>query len=130
MMGVREIVPESDGRIDRRDKVQGRVRCDQEAPRIRWRAVAIEHQIIEVLDARPEPGERIEFAFRRKEHELMSLFAQLSVIDALELHRRLRLSLSDDPLASRFGRLVVDRRARLMSYLADARRREALKRAR
>lgn len=34
----------------------------------------------------------------------MSLFAQLSVIDGLQLHRRLRLSLSDDPIASRFAR--------------------------
>lgn len=120
----------SDGRIGRRDSVQGRGRSDDQPPRVTWRAVAIENDILDVLDTRPQPGERIELAFRRKEQELMSLFAQLSAIDALELHRRLKLSLSDDPLATRFARLIVERRARLMSYLADARRREALKRAR
>jgi hypothetical protein len=55
-----------------------------------------------------------------------ALFARVSVNDARALHRRLSLSLADDPIATRFSRLVVERRARLMVFLADARRREAV----
>lgn len=101
-----------------------------EARRITWRQVELESEILAVLDAAPEPGECVESAFRRKERELVMLFSRLSVLDARELQRRLTLGLADDPIATRFARLIVARRVRLLAFLADARRREALQRAR
>jgi hypothetical protein len=95
-----------------------------------WRRIELEDEILSVLAASPELGERIEMAFRRKEHELMQVFMRLSVLDAMELQRRLSLGLADDPIAMQFMRLVADRRARLTSFLAGARRREAMRRVR
>lgn len=94
---------------------------------IAWSCVALETEILATLVAPPCPGERLEVAFRRKEHELKGLFARLSVADARELHRRFTLMLPSDPVASRFRQLIAERRARLRAYLADARRREAMR---
>lgn len=95
--------------------------------RVPWRTVALESEIMHVLECASEPGERFEMAFRRKEQELMAAFAQLSVVDAMELHRRLSLCVDDDGIAARFCRLISERRARLLAFLACARRREALR---
>jgi hypothetical protein len=35
--------------------------------------------------------------------------------------------MSGDPIAARFGRLIFERRSRLLKFLAGARRREALR---
>lgn len=91
-----------------------------------WVAVALESEILAALDRQPEPGERIEFAFRRKEAELASVFSRLNLAEARELHRRLTLQLDGDPVVSRFARMVAPRRARLIAFLADARRRAAI----
>lgn len=93
---------------------------------VTWAPVALEMEILSVMDRRPEPGERLEFAFRRKELELMSVFDRLSLLDARELHRRLTLTLADDPIAKTFVRLVPERRQRLLAFLRDARRRAAI----
>jgi hypothetical protein len=95
-----------------------------------WSNVQLETEIVATLDAPRLPNERIEFAFRRKEAELAALFDRLSSEDSRELHRRLTLTLQDDPIATRFARLIAPRRARLLAFLADARRREALRAAR
>lgn len=93
-----------------------------------WREVAYEDVLLAILQASPEQNETLAVAFTRKEHELAAMFDRLTVIDAMELHRRLSLNSAGDKLASWFRRLVVERRGRLLSYLADARRREALRR--
>jgi hypothetical protein len=85
----------------------------------------METQIMSVLDAPPESGETIEATYLRKERALGDLFAQLTSRDALALHRRLMAGAPADPLASRFGRMVGERRTRLLAFLADARAREA-----
>lgn len=103
---------------------------DEDAGRVTWHAVTLEDEILSVLTRSPEPGERIEALFRWKEQELMSLFAQLNVHDSFELRRRLRLALSDDPIAKHFGRMISERRTRLVSFLEGARRRAALRLAR
>lgn len=103
---------------------------DDEPRRITWRRVDLEDEILSVLGSAPEPGERLEMAFRRKEQELIMLFARLSAADARELHHRLTLGRADDPIATRFARLIAERRERLLSFLAGARRREALRDAR
>lgn len=103
---------------------------DEPAPRLTWSPVASEQDILAILDAGPEPGERIEQAFRRKEANLLEALRRLSVGDARELHRRLSLALTDDPIAQRFGRMIAERRERLLAFLAGARRREAIRCAR
>ena len=92
---------------------------------IEWSPVELEAEIIAALDARADPSAPVEAAFRRKETELVELFGRLPVRDALELHRRLTLRLSSDPIAARFSRFVAARRARLLAFVADARRRRA-----
>jgi hypothetical protein len=79
-----------------------------------------------VLESPQEYGETIEVAFRRKEQALVSLFAALGPRDALALHARLSSPREGDALAARFARLVRERRDRLLAFLADARRREAV----
>ena len=105
--------------------------ADDEAPvKLTWQPIANEQEVIAVLDAAPEPHETIELAFRRKEHELRALFDRLTLADARALHRRLTLRLHDDPISTRFARMIGERRNRLMDYLASARRREARRHAR
>lgn len=92
--------------------------------------VACELEIIAALDQGEEPGERIADAFRRKEHVLGNLFASLSVDDARRLHQRLTNPTPDDPIAVRMKRFTPDRSRRLITFLADARRRAAVAKAR
>jgi hypothetical protein len=92
-----------------------------------WCEVALEAEIAAALVATPLPGERISTAFERKEHELAAIFLRLSVADARSLYRRLTIPAATDPIAIKFGQMVIDRRQRLTTFLADARRREALR---
>jgi hypothetical protein len=64
--------------------------------------------------------------FARKEAELRTVFAALSVMESRALHARLANPRSGDSLVAAFMRMTADRRARLINFLADARRREAL----
>jgi hypothetical protein len=98
---------------------------DDEPHVFEWKPVSLEEAILAALDAPALPGEQISMAFKRKETVLGALFAQLDIHESRALHRRLELALPDDPIAARFSRLVSDRRARLMAFLADARRRAA-----
>jgi hypothetical protein len=54
----------------------------------------------------------------------------LTIADARELHRRFSNAATDDALATSFKRLIGERRARLLAFLADARRRNAIQAAR
>jgi hypothetical protein len=91
-------------------------------------ALACELHLLAMLAATPGPGETIEVAYRRKEQQLAHAFAALGCDDARVLHRRLSEPRTDDELAQRFARLVVERRMRLLAILADAPRREARRR--
>lgn len=86
----------------------------------------IDARLLAILRAKPDPTETIASAYHRKEHELGAVFAALAPVQALELHRRLSRPRPDDELAARFARLVPPRRARLLAFLADARRRAAM----
>ena len=92
--------------------------------------VALEAAIIAALDIQPSSGERAAEAFRRKEYAVGELFARLSIVDALHLHRRLAVKDPSDPISIRFARLVAGRQTRLLNFLGDARRRAALARSR
>ena len=82
-----------------------------------------------ILDAPLIPGETAREGFLRKEAELRVSFAQLPVTSQRALHARLSTPRAGDQLAERFARLTADRRMRLLTFLADARRREALAQA-
>lgn len=102
----------------------------EEPQRPTWQPVALEDEILATFDASPQEFESVAVAFQRKEHALAEVFSRLSAVDSLALKRRLDLALPGDPIAARFGRLVVDRRTRLLAFLADARRRIAIHAAR
>ena len=87
---------------------------------------ATEHALVAILDAPAEDGETIAMAFHRRESELRALFATLRLPEARALHARLANPVDGDGVAQTFGRLVRERRERLLVFLADARRREAV----
>jgi hypothetical protein len=84
--------------------------------------------VLSILARGAEGGETIEIAFRRKEAELLAVFAELAPLEARSLRERLSSPDPADPVACGFARLVHERRTRLLSFLADAPRRAALKR--
>jgi hypothetical protein len=88
----------------------------------------IEQRIACVLAEQPRPGETIDAAFRRKETDLGAAFSALAPLEARALQRRLGAPAANDDIAVQFARLTPERRARLLAFLGDARRREALKR--
>ena len=81
---------------------------------------------IAIIEAPLEPGETAMVGFARKEAELRNSFAALSVMESRSLHARLANPRSGDTLVAAFMRMTADRRARLINFLSDARRREAL----
>jgi len=82
--------------------------------------------LLPVLTSPLHPGETAFGGYQRKEHALRAAFAALSVLAARALHARLSACRADDALALAFSRLTIERRTRLLAFLADARRREAL----
>jgi hypothetical protein len=91
---------------------------------------SLEQRITDIIQEAPPPAETLEMTFRRKEQALREVFSTLSVVESRALHRRLTLASSTDPLVKTFGRLVAGRRERLLAFLADVRRREAIAGAR
>ena len=87
-------------------------------------------RLLAILAAPAAPGETALVAFARKERELTAVLAALPATEALALHRRLTVAAAGDALVAAFGRLVIERRHRLLGVLADARRREAMARSR
>jgi hypothetical protein len=72
-------------------------------------------------------GESVAVAYARIERELGALFASLAPDAARTLHARLTNVDEGDAFATRFARMVTERRARLLAILADAPRRATLK---
>jgi hypothetical protein len=83
-------------------------------------------QLIALLVAPLLAGETAQAGFARKEAELRTAFTALTVLESRALHARLANPRSGDALAAAFMRLTIERRVRLIHFLADARRREAL----
>lgn len=88
-------------------------------------------EILAVLATPSVASESTDAYHRRKEHLLGALFAALGAAEADALHGRLSTTpRADDRVAAQFGRLVLERRERLLAFLGDVRRREAIKNAR
>lgn len=83
-------------------------------------------ELLAIIQAPLDVGETVAAGFARKENELRGIFATLSVVASRALLSRLSNPKPGDQLAETFKRLTADRRARLASFLADARRREAM----
>jgi hypothetical protein len=81
--------------------------------------------LVAILDAPLLAGETISVGFTRKEAELRAALATLEPQVARAMFRRFCNPQAHDALAARFMRLTIDRRARLLAFLADARRRVA-----
>jgi hypothetical protein len=90
------------------------------------RADTPDGKLIAIIDAPLLPGETAMFGFQRKERELLAAINVLTVNESRLLHARLSNPKEGDELANKFARLTVERRARVLSFLADARRREAV----
>ena len=87
---------------------------------------SLDARLLAILDEPPLPRETVLARFTRIEAAMIAVFASLTTRDALDLHQRLVSSPPDDAIAERFGRLTVERRTRLVRFLANARRREAV----
>ncbi len=94
--------------------------CESAAP-----AVDDDDRFLSILAA-PLWGEPTSVAFARKERELRDGFAQLAILAARALHKRLANPAEGDRLATQFARLTAERQHRLLQFLADARRRAAV----
>ncbi len=86
----------------------------------------VEASVLRILTATLGNGETIDSGYRRKEQEIVEVLGKLSLVESRALHRRLEVPDPGDLLAQQFGRLTRDRRERLISFLANARRRQAL----
>jgi hypothetical protein len=87
-------------------------------------AAAHDARLLAILD-RDDSHVPALVAFARKEKELGEAFAALPILDQRALHARLSVVREGDTLAEKFNRLTQERRARLLNFLADARRRAA-----
>ena len=87
-----------------------------------------EPELIAIL-MRPVPPGQARDQHAAKEHEIAALFGRLTVMEAWTLHKRLTCKAPEDVLVVAFDRLIIERRARLVAYLGDARRRAALGRS-
>jgi AAA+ superfamily predicted ATPase len=86
----------------------------------------VEGSVLRILTSSLRNGETIDSGYRRKEQEIVEVLGKLGLVEARALHRRLEVAAPDDLLAQQFSRLTRDRRERLISFLANARRREAI----
>jgi hypothetical protein len=94
-------------------------------PPVETLPAGFESGLIQIIDARAEPGETLRVHYERKEHELTTALATLTPHDARVLHQRLSRPSPGDALASRFGLLNGERQARLLAFLENAPRRDA-----
>lgn len=93
--------------------------------------VVIEQELIAILEA-PAPAHLTSsHAFKLREEALLFVMSALTIAQSKRLHTRLVAQMSDDALAAAFQlRLVGDRRNRILQFLAQAPRRQALRNAR
>ena len=104
--------------------IDQRFAATPEDPGTSW----FEPELIEIL-MRPVPTGHAREQHVAKENEIVELFYRLTVLEAWTLHKRLMCKAPGDELVVAFDRLIAERRARLIAFLGDARRRAALARS-
>ena len=91
-------------------------------------SVSCDVELLAILESPIRADESAAVGFARKEAELRQILGRLGVLESRALQSRLSTPRSGDRLPDAFMRLTADRRARLINFLADVRRREALAR--
>lgn len=121
-----EPIPRSPGRIPTPSEVLNVQRSErpQNLPS------EIETAILATLTRPLTDGEGHQSGNSARERELREIFADLDVWQSYQLARRLDAMRADDALAQAFMRLIPERRHKLRAFLADAKRRQAVMRAR
>ncbi|HEX4455400.1 MAG TPA: hypothetical protein VH143_31290 [Kofleriaceae bacterium] len=89
-----------------------------------WNRVSREDEILAVLSAPISSSAQAGFA--EKETQLKSELAQLSPAESQQLASRLTKLHKDDAIATAVSRLTPERRARIVGFLADARKRSVI----
>lgn len=87
----------------------------------------LEHAMLAVLTRPLAAGESHQTGNDHRERELCALIATLDLAQAHHLGRRLDLERATDALAQAFRRMVIDRRQRVRTFVAGARRRQMLR---
>jgi hypothetical protein len=80
--------------------------------------------LIRILTTRP--GENHEQANARKERELGTMFARMSVVESRGMSLRMSRLREGDSLSEAFDRLPMSTRERLLAFLTDERRLRAI----
>jgi hypothetical protein len=83
-------------------------------------------EALEAVLAAPVQGS-VAAAYQLKEAAFRAELVRLPAVESRVLAERLRRASPGDRLASMFGRMTAERRGRLLAYLDDARRREAVR---
>lgn len=92
-----------------------------------YRAITAEPELIAIL-TKPMSGPAND-AWAERERELKVVLDGVSIADSRTLADRLRRSQPGDPFVDALARMVPKRRARIATFLDDARRREAVRAA-
>jgi hypothetical protein len=87
----------------------------------------LEAQLVTILQAPADPALLASQDFARREVALYDVIETAPLIEVWQLHKRVSKALPDDCLASALARFAPDRRARVIAFMADARRRQALR---
>ncbi len=85
-------------------------------------ALPIEAQLITAIEQPLRSGEMHRVGNDRKEREIAALLDTLTPVQSLSLCTRLAAGTASDPLVIAFGRLLVERRNRLVAFLERRRR--------
>ncbi len=83
--------------------------------------IPIERELIAMIEQPLRHGETHRVGNDRKERELAALIETLTPAQSFVLSKRLAVNAASDPLAVAFGRLLVERRNRLVAFLARRR---------
>lgn len=87
----------------------------------------LEHLLIEILRAPADQTLTVREAYARKEQALCDVIAAAPFIEVWMLHKRVTIGRSDDQLVAALQRLSPERRTKVIAFMADARRRDALR---
>jgi hypothetical protein len=95
------------------------------AKRTTWQT-SCDVALLAILEEPLRSDETALAGFARKEAELRHALSLLTVAESRALHMRVSNPRTGDHLATSFTRLTAERRARIINFIADARRRELL----
>lgn len=107
------------------DRPRGREPVAASTSKPSWSA-STDVALLAILHAPLSSDETVAAGFARKEAEFRRALATLSIAESRALYLRLSQPKAGDQLAATFTRLTADRRERLIHFIADARRRDAL----